>query len=98
MLVVRQMPAEPMQAVEHDQGVVRTGASTAEAYGWTELHIGAATWGLDVYVSVDAFVALQEQLNRLDVDSDDPSHRPPHEAAPAAYAMLQKKRTTPRSR
>ena len=29
------------------------------------------TWSLDAYVSLEAFEALQEQLNRLDIEDDD---------------------------
>src|SRR5207253_9121680 len=50
--------------------VVRTGASAAGAYGWDELTQRTPTWSLDAYLSVNAFSALQEQLNRLDIEND----------------------------
>jgi segregation and condensation protein B len=42
----------------------------AGAYGWDELPHWAPTWSLDGYLSVEAFAALQEQLNRLDIDAN----------------------------
>jgi segregation and condensation protein B len=37
---------------------------------WDELTRRAPSWALDGYLSVDAFSALQEQLNQLDIDGD----------------------------
>jgi segregation and condensation protein B len=70
MLVVRQLPRGLRRVLEQDAAVVRTGASAAGAYNWDELAQAAPTWWLDGYLSLDAFSALQEQLNRLDIDGD----------------------------
>jgi Helix-turn-helix domain len=74
-LVVRQLPRGLRQALEQDAAVVRSGASAAGAYGWSALAAAAPTWALDGYLSVDAFSALQEQLNRLDIDARHRRHR-----------------------
>jgi segregation and condensation protein B len=73
-LVVRQVPAELRGALEEDAALVRTGVSAAGAYGWSELTEPVdASWRLDAYVSLVVFDALQEQLNRLDIDAEKPS-------------------------
>ncbi len=69
-LVVRQLPRGLRLALEHDMALVRTGISTAGVYGWDELTQPVPTWSLDAYLPVEAFSALQEQLNGLDIDSD----------------------------
>ena len=69
-LVVRHIPTELRAALEHEAALVRTGVSAAGAYGWTQLTEPASGWRLDAYISLDVFDALQEQLNRLDVDVD----------------------------
>lgn len=50
--------------------MVRSRVSIAGAYGWSEFAQAAPTWSPDGYLSVDAFTALQEQLNRLEMDSN----------------------------
>ena len=70
-LVVRHVPPHVRKALEEDAALVRTGASIARAYGWNELTEPlASAWRLDGYVSIEVFDALQEQLNRLDIDAD----------------------------
>jgi len=80
MLVVRQLPRGLRQALEGDAALVRTGASAAAAYAWDELVDRAEpTWMLDAYLPLEAFSALQEQLNQLDVEAalDAPAARDP---------------------
>jgi segregation and condensation protein B len=68
-LIVRQLPGHLRQALEGDAALVRTGASAAAAYGWDDLpRARNSGWLVDGYLSETAFSALQEQLNRLDVD------------------------------
>jgi segregation and condensation protein B len=78
-LVVRHIPKDLRVELEQDSALVRSGTSAAAAYGWDELTPQAdATWRLDAYVSLEVFDALQEQLNRLDIDADsadDPNQR-----------------------
>jgi segregation and condensation protein B len=78
-LLVRGVPTVVREALEGDAGLVRTGVSAAKAYGWHELLQPDAqpVWVLDAYVPLEAFAALQEQLNRLDIDAadDDAPHR-----------------------
>ena len=71
-LLVRHMPGGLRESLEQDGALVRTGASTAAEYGWDD-QIPAAdvSWRLDVYLPQEAFAALQEQLNQLDVDGSD---------------------------
>jgi segregation and condensation protein B len=69
-LVVWQLPRRLRLALEHDAVLVRTGISSAGVYGWDELTHRVPTWSLDAYLPVEAFSALQEQLNRLDIDGD----------------------------
>jgi len=70
-LIVRQVPTDLRVSLEQDAAVVRTGVSTAAAYGWDELiERPDSTWRLDAYVSIGAFEAVQERLNRLDIDAD----------------------------
>jgi segregation and condensation protein B len=79
-LVVRQVPTELRAALEEDAALVRTGVSAAGAYGWnalTEPVDADSSWRLDAYLSLSVFDALQEHLNRLDL-----------EPAPAAHANL----------
>ena len=53
---------------------MRTGTSAAAAYGWDELHADGARPGrLDAYLPLEAFSALQEQLNQLDIDATTPA-------------------------
>jgi segregation and condensation protein B len=67
-LLVRHLPRGLRQALERDSSLVRTGASVAAAYGWDALvEARDLSWRLDAYVPQEAFSALQEQLNRLDV-------------------------------
>jgi hypothetical protein len=70
-LVVRQLPRGLRQTLERDAALVRTGASAASVYGWDELNPrSGSTWQLDAYLKLEAFEALQEQLNRLDIDEE----------------------------
>ncbi len=70
-LVVRQIPTELRGALEHEAALVRTGVSAAGAYGWNQLTEPVDSgWRLDAYISLGVFDALQEQLNRLDLDPD----------------------------
>ena len=70
-VIVRQMPTDLRIQLERDATLVRTAASAAAAYGWDAVAQRAgATWRLDAYVSIHAFGAVQEQLNRLDLDAD----------------------------
>ena len=68
-LLVRHLPRGLRGALERDAALVRTGVSAGAAYGWDDL-VGAQnlSWRLDAYLPQQAFAALQEQLNRLDVD------------------------------
>jgi hypothetical protein len=52
---------------------VRTALSAAHAYGWDELLQSGANpaWVLDAYLPFGALSALQEELNRRDVDDTD---------------------------
>jgi segregation and condensation protein B len=69
-LVVRQLPDELRTALDQDTALVRTGASAAASYTWHQLtERGDAAWWLDAYMSLSAFEALQEQLNRADVET-----------------------------
>jgi hypothetical protein len=48
---------------------VRTGTSAAAACAWNELvEAENPNWRLDAYLPQEAFSALQEQLNQLDLD------------------------------
>ncbi|HKB47428.1 MAG TPA: helix-turn-helix domain-containing protein, partial [Ktedonobacterales bacterium] len=69
-LLVRHAPGALREALERDAGLVRTGLSAARAYGWDELLQPGAdpAWVLDAYLPLEAFSALQEELNRLDID------------------------------
>jgi chromosome segregation and condensation protein ScpB len=72
MLIVRHLPRGLREALERDAALVRTGASSAAAYGWDELvQARDLSWRLDAYIPQDAFASLQEQLNQLDVDGSD---------------------------
>jgi segregation and condensation protein B len=74
-LLVRQVPRALRQALEQDAALVRTGISAAAAYGWDDLKQDlASSWRLDAYLPLEAFSALQEQLNQLDLDVDDDDH------------------------
>jgi hypothetical protein len=64
------LPRTIAEALEHDPALVRTGCSVAHPYGWDELARRVPTWSLDAYLSVGAFSALQELLNRLDIDDE----------------------------
>ena len=104
-LVVRQLPRGLRRALEGDAALVRTGASAAAVYAWDELVQRAdPTWVLDAYLPLDTFAALQEQLNRLDLEEalaaptpepmllrvvDEPWPFPPHyPVAPQPLAAL----------
>jgi hypothetical protein len=51
--------------------MVRTGASVAAAYGWTDMsEAGDLSWRLEAHHLQEIFAALQEQLNQLNVDDD----------------------------
>jgi segregation and condensation protein B len=69
-LLVRSVPSALREALEGEAGLVRSGLSAAGAYGWDELLRPGAdpAWVLDAYVPIEAFSALQEELNRRDVD------------------------------
>jgi hypothetical protein len=68
-LIVRHLPRDLFQMLEIDAALVRTDASAAAAYAWDELvRAEDQSWRLDVYLPRDAFAALQEQLNQLDID------------------------------
>lgn len=68
-LLVRHVPRGLRESLERDAALVRTGASTAVEYGWDELGAAAQlSWRLDAYLPEQAFAALQEQLNRWDMD------------------------------
>jgi segregation and condensation protein B len=68
-LVVRHLPRALRRALEHDAALVHTGASAAAAYGWDGLaDRPAPKWLLDAYLPLEAFSALQEQLNQFDLD------------------------------
>jgi segregation and condensation protein B len=86
-LIVRRLPRSLRRALERDAALVRTGASAAAAYGWDEL-TGAVEWSwlLDVYVSLDAFSAVQEQLNQLDLDAS--ADEAPEVAAPVLLRVV----------
>jgi segregation and condensation protein B len=70
--------AQRHPALEHDALLVRSGVSTAAAYGRAELTGHGQTWSLDAYLPLAAFSELQEQLNRVDIDGaqDGPPHEP----------------------
>jgi hypothetical protein len=72
-LLVRGVPSALREALERDAALVRSGLSAAHAYGWAELlRPGAdSAWVLDAYLPLEAFSALQEELNRRDVDDTD---------------------------
>ena len=71
-LIVRHLPRGLRDALERDAALVRTAASVAAAYGWDELVAADdPSWRLDVYIQPEAFSALQEQLNQLDVEGSD---------------------------
>jgi hypothetical protein len=75
-LLVRDVPSALREALEGDAALVRTGLSAAHAYGWDELlqpGTGPA-WVLDAYVPIEAFSALQEELNRRDVEDTNTAH------------------------
>ncbi|MBV9169493.1 MAG: SMC-Scp complex subunit ScpB, partial [Chloroflexi bacterium] len=75
-LIVRHVPRDLRDALESDAALVRTGASVAAAYVWSELAGGVdPSWRLDAYISEEAFSVLQEQLNQLDVGGSDESHK-----------------------
>jgi hypothetical protein len=76
-LIVRQLSRGLREELERDAALVRTGASSAVAYGWDELaEVPDLSWRLDAYLPHEAFAALQEQLNRLDVDGSDDNPEP----------------------
>jgi hypothetical protein len=66
--LVLRLPAQLVNALEHDATLVRTGLSAARAHGWTELG-PSRVWCLDAYVPVAAVAALQQQADRLDDDT-----------------------------
>jgi hypothetical protein len=68
-LIVRYLPRGLREALERDAALVRTGTSTASAYGWDKLvEAEDPGWRLDAYLTEEAFSALQAQLNQLDVN------------------------------
>src|SRR5207302_9462958 len=79
LLVVRQMPRGLRHVLEREPALVRTAASAAAAYGWDELADANLNWRLDTYMPLEAFSALQERLNQLDIDgpSDEPTATEP---------------------
>jgi hypothetical protein len=70
-VVVRQVPRDRREALERDAALVRSGVSSASAYGWDELIGNGQTWSLDAYLPLEAFCQLQEQLNRVDIDAQE---------------------------
>jgi segregation and condensation protein B len=72
-LLVRGVPTALREVLERDAGLVRSGVSAAHAYGWDELLQPGAdpAWVLDAYLAIEAFSALQEELNRRDIDEMD---------------------------
>jgi hypothetical protein len=72
-LLVSSVPSALREALEGDAVLLRTGLNAAGAYGWDELlrHGADPAWVLDAYVPLEAFSALQEELNRRDVDGTD---------------------------
>jgi hypothetical protein len=74
-LIARHLPQGLREALERDAALVRTGASSAAAYGWDELiEARDLSWRLDAYIPRDAFANLQEELNRLGVDGSGDNH------------------------
>src|SRR5439155_17741896 len=48
--------------------LVRSGSSTATAYGWADVRQHGQSWVLDAYLPLGAFAELQEQLNQLHIN------------------------------